>query len=511
MTDRTFYITTAIDYANGDPHLGHAFEKVGADAIARYRRLRGDRVRFCMGMDEHGQKVAQSAAAAGVEPQAQVDRIAARFEAAWRALGISNDRWVRTTDAHHKRGVKALVERIYDRSPDDLYEQTYEGWYCVGCELFKRENEIADGRCVLHPTRELQWTEERNWFFRLSRYAEFLRAHFDAHPDFLLPDTRRNEILALIDGGLEDISVTRARLSWAIPWPRPSGDGETQGTWVWFDALPNYLTDTGFPDPEWQEWWPASLHVVGKDITRLHAVVWPAMLKAAELPLPERVWGHGFVTLGGERFSKSSGVKLELDDAVARFGADAFRYYLLREIPWDADGSFSWERFEERYTAELANDLGNLASRSLAMVGKYRGATVPAAGRTELDDTAAAAVEAYGRAMDACLLHEGAAAAFRLVSAANAFVGQREPWKAAKDPARAEELDATLASLVRALAVSAVLLSPFMPGKTAELWRRLGGPEMPGLDGLVGLDPAGWTVLPGGDVLFPRPELAAAG
>jgi methionyl-tRNA synthetase len=510
VTDRTFYVTTAIDYANGDPHLGHAFEKIGADAIARYQRLLGRRVRFCMGMDEHGQKVAQSAAAAGVEPQAQVDRIAERFVAAWRKLEISNDRWVRTTDAHHRRGVKALVERIYERSPDDLYEQTYEGWYCVGCELFKRENEIADGKCVLHPTRELQWTEERNWFFRLSAYGAFLRGHFDAHPDFLLPETRRNELLALIDGGLEDVSVTRARLSWAIPWPRPSGDGETQGTWVWFDALPNYLTDTGYPDPEWQDWWPADLHVVGKDITRLHAVIWPAMLKAAELPLPARVWGHGFVSLGGERFSKSSGVKLDLDEAIDRFGPDAFRYYLLREIPWDADGSFSWERFEERYTAELANDLGNLASRTLAMVGKYRAGGVPAAARTELDDTAAATVEAYRRAMDASLLHEGAATAFRLVSAANAFVGQREPWKAAKDPERAAELESTLASLVRALAVSAVLLSPFMPAKTAELWRRLGGPEMPGLDALAALDPAGWSVAAGGEVLFPRPELAAA-
>jgi methionyl-tRNA synthetase len=509
VTARRFYITTAIDYANGDPHLGHAFEKVGADAIARYHRLRGEEVRFSMGMDEHGQKVAQSAAAAGVDPQTQVDRIAETFRAAWERLGISNDRWVRTTQPHHKRGVRALVERILERNPEDLYEKTYEGWYCVGCELFKRENEIVDGRCVLHPTRELQWTEERNWFFRLSRYGAFLRRHFDENPDFLLPETRRNEILALIDGGLEDISVTRARLSWAIPWPVPSSDGETQGTWVWFDALPNYLTDTGFPDQGWEAWWPAQLHVVGKDITRLHTVVWPAMLEAAGLPLPERVWGHGFVSLGGERFSKSAGVKLELEEAAGRFGPDAFRYYLLREIPWDADGSFTWERFEERYTADLANDLGNLASRTLSMVQKYRDGIVPAGEPTALDQQAEEAVEAYTRAMDAYLLHEGAAAAFGLVSAANRFVGEMAPWKLAKDPGQAATLDATLAALVRSLAVAAVLLSPFMPGKMEELWRRLGShAPLPKLDTLPGLSPAGWTV-EGGEVLFPRPDLAA--
>ena len=505
---RRFYLTTAIDYANGEPHLGHAFEKIGADAIARYRRLAGDEVRFCMGMDEHGQKVAQTAAARGVEPQALVDALAGRFQAVWRKLGISNDRWIRTTDAHHRRGVAAFVERALERSPDDFYEKTYEGWYCVGCELFKRENEIQDGHCVLHPTRELQWTEERNWFFRLSAHQEFLRAHFAANPRFLLPESRRNEILALIDGGLEDISITRARLAWAIPFPRPTSDGVAQGTWVWFDALPNYLTDTGFPDAGWEAWWPAQLHVVGKDITRLHAVVWPAMLRAAGLPLPEQVWGHGFVTLGGERFSKSSGVTLDLDEAIDRFGPDAFRYVLLREVPWDGDGAFGWERFTERYTAELANGLGNLASRTTSMLAKYRGGAVPAAA-LERDGGIAAAVERYRAAMDAFLLHEGAAAAYEVVRRANALVAEREPWKAAKDPSRGGELDTTLAEMVRALAAAAVLLSPFIPGKAAELWERLGaGRDMPGLDELATLDVAGWSTAAGA-ILFPRPEVPA--
>ncbi|HYJ80087.1 MAG TPA: methionine--tRNA ligase [Longimicrobiaceae bacterium] len=509
MRGRRFYITTAIDYANGDPHQGHAYEKIGADAIARFHRLLGEEVRFCMGMDEHGQKVAQSAAALGIAPQQLVDDLAARFEGVWRRLGVSNDRWVRTTQPHHRRGVKALIERIFARNPDDFYEQAYEGWYCVGCELFKREGEIEDGRCVLHPTRTLEWAEERNWFFRLSRYEDFLRRRLTAHPEMLQPEARRNEMLALLDSGLEDISVTRARLAWAIPFPRPSSDGETQGTWVWFDALPNYLTDTGYPDAGWEEWWPAQLHVVGKDIVRLHSIVWPAMLESAGLPLPERVWGHGFVLLGGERFSKSAGVGLDLGEAIDRFGPDALRYFLLREVPWDADGSFGWERFTERYTAELANGLGNLASRALSMVAKYREGRVPGSPQAA-DELIGGVLAKYRAAMEASLLHEGAAAAFELVWHANAYVSEQAPWKLAKDPAAALELDGVLHAMVRYLAVATVLFFPFMPGKMAELWERLGcGRSMPLLDDLAALDVSGWQVS-AGDPLFPRPEPAPA-
>jgi methionyl-tRNA synthetase len=464
-----------------------------------------------MGMDEHGLKVAQAAAAQGMEPQQLVDRVAAVFAETWDRLGISHDRFIRTTDAAHRRGVHALIERIFERRPDDFYEKAYEGWYCVGCELFKREGEIVEGRCAVHPTRELEWTTERNWFFRLSTYGTFLKEHFAANPRFLEPASRRNEVLALIESGLEDISVSRARLDWAVPFPRDTSDGERQGTWVWFDALPNYLTATGYPEPGWERLWPAQLHVVGKDITRLHCVVWPAMLHAAGIPLPERVWAHGFVALAGERFSKSAGVTLDLVAAIDRHGADALRYFLLREIPWDSDGNFSYERFDERYTAELANDLGNLASRSLSMLAKYRGGLVPAAERTPLDDAADAAIRTYLERMDALALHEGAAAAMRLAGEANAFVGARAPWKLAKEPDRAGELDATLASLTRTLGVLAVLLSPFMPARMGSLWDRLGsGVGMPSLDALPLLDATGWTAAPG-EVLFPRPELAASG
>lgn len=469
-----FYLTTAIDYANGEPHFGHALEKIGADAVARYRRLRGDDVHFLIGMDEHGQKVAQAAQERGIPPQQLVDGLADSFRAMWSRLGISYDQFIRTTDPGHEAGVRALIERIFARRPDDCYERAYEGWYCVGCETFKRDDEIVDGKCVLHQTRTLTWTAERNWFFRLSRYAPFLERLFQERRDFLQPDSRRNEILGLLKQGLEDIPISRARLAWAIPFPHPTSDGEHQGTWVWFDALPNYLTATGYPNAGFEAHWPAQLHIIGKDITRLHCVVWPAMLEAAGLPLPERVWAHGFISLGGERFSKSAGVRLDLGTAVGRYGPDAFRYFLLREIPFDGDGDFSMERFDERYVAELADAFGNLASRVLAMLDRYRGGAVPASGETTpLDRAGEAAMDRYRGAMDALLLHRGAAAAWELVSEANAFVERQAPWALAK-AGDAAALDATLAALARCLARLAALAGPFIPHAAGTLWSALG-------------------------------------
>ena len=467
-----FYLTTAIDYANGDPHIGHAYERIGADAIARWRRLRGDDTWFLVGMDEHGQKVAQTAEAEGISPQALTDRIAGTFKTAWDRLEISYDRFNRTTEEPHRIGVRALIELIYAKNPADFYEKEYEGYYCVGCELFKRETEIADGKCIIHPTRTLEWKTERNWFFRLTHYTDFLR-RLNNRPGFLEPEARRNEILSLIESGLEDISVTRARLAWGIPWPRPLSTGETQTTWVWFDALPNYLTATGFPAAGWEQRWPAQLHVVGKDITRLHSVIWPAMLQAAGLPLPERVWAHGFALFKGEKMSKSSGISFGLDEAIERHGPDALRYFLLREIPWDADGTYTWERFDERYTADLADAFGNLASRVLAMLSRYREGVVPEAGETELDQAGTEAISRYTDAMDGLLLHRGAAAAWDLVVACNGYVERRAPWAQAKAKDDAG-LDETLGALARALVRLAVLTSPFIPEASAKLWSAMG-------------------------------------
>ncbi len=511
-----FYITTAIDYANGDPHIGHAFEKIGADAIARFRRLRGDDVHFLMGMDEHGQKVAQTAAERRMSPRELTDAVAAAFLSMWSRLSISHDQFLRTTEPAHRRGVYALIERMFERHSDDFFERSYEGWYCVGCELFKRDNEIEDGRCVLHPTRSLEWTTERNWFFRLSAYRDFLRDLFRRRPDFLEPETRRNEILSLLESGLDDISITRSRLTWAIPFPRPTSEGETQGTWVWFDALPNYLTATGFPDEAHERLWPAQLHVIGKDITRLHCVIWPAMLECAGLALPEHVWAHGFVNLGGERLSKSAGIRLDLGEAVDRFGPDAFRYFLLREVPFDGDGSFSWERFEDRYNADLANAFGNLASRTLAMIERYFDGLVPALNEhassadADLREQVAAACADFERAMQGFLLHEALQALWRIVAAGNAYVDRKAPWKLAKEEANRDELALTLATLAQVLAELAVRLSPFMPNKAEELWAQLGAPETAASQrlsaiGPLNLQPGGWTIARGAP-LFPRTE-----
>lgn len=510
-----YFLTCAIDYATADPHQGHAFEKIGADAIARYHRLRGDDVHFLIGMDEHGQKVAQTAAERKVSPQELVDAVAESSEEIWKRLGISYDQFIRTTDPAHKGGVKRLIERIFDNSPDDFYEKAYAGWYCVGCEAFKQDNEIVDAKCILHPTRTLEWVEEKNWFFRLSAYTDRLR-ELVSNEGFLQPRSRRNEILALINSGLDDISASRSRFSWGVPFPRKSSTGEEQTTYVWFDALPNYLTATGFPNPDFEKLWPADLHLIGKDITRFHAVIWPAMLMAAGLAVPKRIWVHGFVLVGGTRVSKSAGGNLDLREAIDRYGADAFRYFLLREIPFDGDGNFSWERFEERYNADLANSLGNLASRTISMVERYCGGVVPVGERNEIDIADETDLEAYHASIGGpkgFLLHEALKSVWLTIARANEYVDRQAPWKLAKSPENRPQLEATLASLMRQLARQALYLWPFMPGKAEELWTSLGAPRFPsdtGFAGIKSVDPTGWRVKKGPS-LFPKTETDPAG
>jgi methionyl-tRNA synthetase len=504
-----YFLTTAIDYATADPHQGHAYEKIGADVIARYHRLMGDDVHFLIGMDEHGQKVAQTAADRKVSPQELVDAVADSTEEIWRLLGISYDQFIRTTDPAHKAGVKRLIEQIFEKSPDAFYEKAYAGWYCVGCEAFKQDNEIVDGKCILHPTRTLEWVEEKNWFFRLSAYSDRLKALVSTG-EFLQPTSRRNEILSLIDSGLDDVSASRSRFSWGIPFPRKGSAGDVQTTYVWFEALPNYLTATGFPSPDFERLWPADLHLIGKDITRFHALIWPAMLWAAGLEAPKRIWAHGFVLVGGSRVSKSTGGNLDLRDAIGRFGPDAFRYFLMREIPFDGDGSFSWERFGERYNADLANAFGNLASRAISMVERYCDGVIPKGGRNEIDAADAKDLEAYHASIGprGFLLHDALRAVWLTIARANEYVDRQAPWKLAKDPALRVELESTLATLMRQLTRQAVYLWPFMPNKAEELWKALGAPGSVGemrFSGLDRLNPTGWKV-DKGPSLFPKNE-----
>jgi methionyl-tRNA synthetase len=398
-----------------------------------------------------------------------------------------------------------MIRRI--RENGDFYLGTYAGYYCVGCEGYKTRDELegedgTDLRCPVHPALGIQWIEEENWFFRLSAYEEPLLKLLDERPEFILPDIRRNEIRKVIEGGLEDISVSRARLPWGIPWP----EDPAHIVYVWLDALTNYLTAVGFPEDTYRQHWPADVHVIGKDITRFHCIYWPAFLMSAGIDLPRTVWAHGFVTYGGRKLSKSAGVTFELAEAIERHGPDALRYYLLREVPWNGDGDITRERFDERYTSELANDIGNLASRALAMITKYRDSRIPPASRRSLDERAAQAVTRYEEAMDAGLIHLGIAEALELASHANGFVEEQAPWSLAKDPDSGPELDATLASLARALLVLATLLHPIMPGTMEELARRLGLEAVPTLSGSLEVGLEG-RVVDRGKPLFPRAEL----
>jgi len=471
-----FYLTTAIDYSNGDPHLGHALEKIGADCIARYHRLRGDQVHFLMGMDEHSQSVIEAAARGGVSPREWVDRMAATFADYWRRLECSNDDWIRTTEPRHIRGVVALLERIQQRRPDDLYVADYEGLYCTGCEEFKQGAQIVDGRCVEHPTLELVPTKERNHFFRLSAYGQRLLQLIATGQLRVEPAIRRNEVVRLLEAGLQDVSISRQRLPWGIPFP---GDPD-QTVYVWFDALINYLSATGFPEAGYERLWPADLHVIGKGITRFHCVIWPAMLLAADLDLPRLVWAHGYVQWEGTKMSKTAGTAVSLGAAIDRHGADALRYFLLREVGFENDGNFTWERFDARYTADLADTFGNLVSRTLSMVQRYRAGTLPADPRgsdpSPLERAAQETLAAYSQAMDAHKLQEGAALLIELASRANRYVEETAPWKLAKEKKDAQ-LDAVLANLVRTVARLAVLAGPFIPAKADEVWSALGAPQ----------------------------------
>jgi methionyl-tRNA synthetase len=499
-----FYLTTAIDYVNSRPHVGTAYEKIAADVVVRYKRLAGFDTHFLMGNDEHSQNVFRRARELGEDPKAYCDRMADEFKEVWRRLDISFDDFIRTTEPRHRAGVQEFVRRM--AAAGDIYEGHYEGFYCVSCEAFKQEKDLVDGLCPIHRTKP-EWLREKNYFFRLSKYRDALLRQFAAHPDFTVPEVRRNEILRLLESGLEDISVSRAGQSWGIPMP----DDPASVIYVWVDALINYITAVGFgTEPAlFERWWPADVHIVGKDITRFHCVIWPAMLMSAGLPVQKQVFGHGWIHLKGEKMSKSLGTIVDPLEAAQRFGPDPLRLYLVKEITFGSDGDFSWERFEDRYNVDLANNLGNLVSRIGAMADKYRGGRLTGGSEPgRLREVAANALADYRSAMDAFAIEAGAAVAFRIVDGANEYIASTEPWALARDPANADRLSQVLFDVAEATRIVGILLLPIMPKSAAEILRRVG--EARPAD-QVRLDDAAWKadgerVIDKGTAMWPRVE-----
>ena len=508
------YLTTPIYYASGEPHLGHAYTTVLADCLARYRRQTGADVLFLTGTDEHGQKMQQAAAEQGIEPIELADRMAKRFEAAWQDLHISHDRFIRTTEAEHAGVVTSLLERLWDKG--QIYDDVYSGWYCVHEERYWTDKDVGPNHLCPDCHRPVGHVEEKNYFFRMSHYQDRLIQHIQDHPRWIVPETRRKEVLGFLAQPLQDLSISRpkSRLEWGITLPF---DNE-HVCYVWVDALINYVTASGVLDPEGgpdqpgftaagDSWWPADMHLMGKDILTTHAVYWPTILMAADLALPKQILAHGWWVAGDSKMSKSIGNVVDPLALREDFGPDGVRWYLMRDMPTGADASYTPERFLSRYE-ELANVLGNLASRATSMVAKYREGIVPGAQGSGLDKEIRTALAAVATKMDNLRVHDALGCAMDLARTANAYVDRREPWVHARDPKRSGELDETLATLARVLTVLTALFFPVTPEKMTELARTLGLARVPSLDESVSIPLTGRRITKGIH-LFPKPDRSA--
>jgi methionyl-tRNA synthetase len=498
-----FYVTTPIYYVNAAPHLGHAYTTIAADVLARHMRQRGEEVFFLTGTDEHGEPVTQAAEALGITPRELGDRNSVHFKELAGKVNATNDFFIRTTDPEHAEVVAEVVQKLHDNG--HVYEGTYEGWYCPRCADFKTDAELVDGnKCPIHLI-VLEREKEDNWFFRLSAFQQPLERLYAERPGFVVPDVRYNEALSFIKGGLHDLSLSRARLKWGVPVPWD----QSQVVYVWIDALLNYYSALRYAregEDLTERFWPASVHLIAKDILKFHAVIWPAMLMAAELEVPERVGIHGYLLMGEHKMSKSLGNVIDPFQVVDLYGADALRFYAIREVRFGQDGEVSPEGFESRYRGELANEYGNLASRTLAMIARYRDGIVPEAGApAEL----AAEFEGLSRAVltriDELDLTGALDELWRRVKMLNGYVQEQQPWQLAKDDAQAERLDSVLYGLAEGLRVVSVLLHPFLPGSAEKLLGALGREDR-------SLENAGFGSFPGGarigelDQLFPKVE-----
>jgi len=537
-----YYLTTSIAYANNKPGLHTLYEVIGADAIARWHRMVGDETRFLTGTDEHSINIAQAALDERRPTREFVDEKVALFKAAEAALAIAPDRFIRTTDPDHVRAAQEMVRRAHANG--DIYLGTYEGWYCPN-EGFRSASDVVETArgviCPNHPDVPLQWLTERNWFFRLSAYQERLERHFAEHPDFVQPEYRRNEMLGFIRGGLEDFSISRERTpgDWGIPFPiaedgssalREDGswDPEAGKVYVWFDALINYITGAGFPDDPtaFGRWWPADLHIIGKDIARFHTIFWPAMLWSAGLEAPRHVWVHGWLlAAGGERMSKSRGNFLDPNDFVTAFGADGARYVVLREVPFDRDAEVSWDSFVRRYNADLANDFGNLVNRTVSMTNRYLDGERPSPRESAESSLRAGwltTLPSYRERLEGCRLHDALGELWEYVGTANKVVDAEQPWVLAKawkagDDAAGERLRGVLGDLVEACRLVGLAAAPFLPGTALRLLAQLGHDYPYGSDGNGGppiLDELAWGSHAGEpgrltvpEPLFPRLDL----
>ncbi len=512
---KRYYITTAIDYPNAPPHIGHSLEKVAADVIARYHRLRGHDTYFCMGLDENSQHVMHVAKASNIDPIIWINRMDEAFRQVWTGLEISYDYWIRTTETHHFRASQEMFRRAQERG--DIYKSTYSGWYCSNCNAFYTNEELVQGRCPDHPSLQPEWLEEENYFFALSKYSDRLLQYITEHPDFIVPPIWQSEVLATIRQGLRDFSVSRLvrpeNDSWGIPVP----DDPKHIIYVWFDALTNYLTAVGFPDDgaKLERYWPADTHVIGKNITRFHCLYWPAMLMSAGLPLPRQVAVHGFMTLEGQRISKTTGNIIDPAELVNKFGADAVRYYLMRDISFAADGDFSRAHLIQRYNDELANDLGNLLNRVITMIQRYRKSTIPSPGplgtlEEDLRHSASETRQRAATALESWDISGALSIIWGFVRRTNQYIEQSEPWRLARQPEKERQLDTVLYSTAEAMRMIAIFLAPYIPSACDRIMSQL-DQEPPGEGDWVRMEKWGGCLLTNvipGPLLFPRIETA---